>query len=54
MHCESKKLPMVSFVHNLADLKNSFTVGFSKKFAIKSLSFAPPNLNYAATLPCEM
>jgi len=36
-----------------ADFQNSFTIGFSQKFAIKHLSRYPPHRNYVATLPCE-
>jgi len=39
----------------MADLKYSVTFGFSKKFAIKSLSFRHHTLpNYVGTLYCEM
>jgi len=38
----------------VADFQNSFTFGFSTKFAIKHLLCFPPHLNCVATLPCEM
>ena len=37
----------------LADFQNSFTIGFSKKFAIKHMLCFSPYLNYVATLPCK-
>jgi len=38
----------------LADFQNSFTVTFSRNFAIKKSLNIPPHLKRVATLPCEI
>jgi len=38
----------------LADFQNSFTITFSRKFAIKQSLNIPPHLKCVATLPCEI
>ena len=56
LNYESKR-PTIFFVHNFAkcwSIFKFFTFGFIEEFAIKSLSFFPPQLNYVATLRCEM
>jgi len=37
----------------LAGFLNSFTIGFTKKFAIKHLSCFSPHINCVSTLPCK-
>jgi len=56
-----KKRPTTFFVNNFAQCwsilqnsLNSVSIGFSKEFAIKLLSFSPPHFSYVATLPIEM
>jgi len=38
----------------LVDFKNSFTFGFSQKFAMKALSFSPSHFDYVAMLLSKM
>ena len=56
LHCESKNHVTIYSCITLAYVDrfwHSFTVGFSKEFAIKTLSCFPPHLIYVATLPWE-
>jgi len=38
----------------LTDFQNSFIITFCEQLAIKWLLNITPNLNYVATLPCEI
>jgi len=48
---DQRNSPFISWqlCQMFADFQNSFTFGFSKKFAIKHLSCFPPHRNYVAT-----
>ena len=46
LQCKSKK--------TIDIFRYNFAIEFSKKFAIKYLSFSPPHVNCVAPLPCEM
>ena len=50
----AKKVSLRSLHQILADFQNSFTVTFSRKFAIKRSLNIPPHLKRVATLPCEI
>ena len=38
----------------LADFENLFTVGLSRKFATRLVTYFPLNLKRVTTLPCEI
>jgi len=59
-HCLIQGGPKKVSIHSLqlrqilADFQNSFTVTFSRKFAIKQSLNIPPDFKRVAALPCEI